>query len=114
MNIQQNVHEFLLNLIDKLENRLQSSENKNLIKFFFQGKILDEITFKNIFKSIKEKTKSFFALELQIKNSFNLLDSLKWYLKKILDEGNEIYFDKSKRKIEEYKKLNLYKFPIEY
>jgi len=46
VNIQKDIHEFFLSLIDKLENRLLSSENKNFIKYFFQGKILDEITFK--------------------------------------------------------------------
>ena len=35
-NLQQDAHEFILNPFDKLENRLKSIKNENLIKYFFQ------------------------------------------------------------------------------
>lgn len=46
INHQQDVHEFMLNLIDKLENRLKNTKNENLMKYFFQLTLNEERIFK--------------------------------------------------------------------
>ena len=46
INHQQDVHEFMLNLIDKLENRLKNTKNENLMKYFFQLTLNEKRIFK--------------------------------------------------------------------
>ena len=39
------VDEFFSNILDKLENRLKNTENENIIKYFFKGRLNDNFKF---------------------------------------------------------------------
>ena len=42
------VHEFFLNLLEKLEERLDNTNDADLIKYFFQGTYIEQLEFTNI------------------------------------------------------------------
>ena len=98
-------HEFLLNLIDKLELKLKVFNKENLFKNLFEFKIQNnlECTLNNNHKSIKDEI--FYTLELEIKDKLNIYNSLKNLLEREMLE-DKIYcpFCKTKR--------NMYKTSI--
>ena len=77
INIQRDVHKFFLNFIDEFENRQENTDNENIIKYFFQGKVIDNIYFKKFCKHKKFKINTFYSIELEIKNSIGICNALK-------------------------------------
>ena len=73
---QMDVDEFFSNIIDKLENRLRNSENENLIKYFFHGKLNDALTFQEGCIHHRTNVIDFYSIQLQVQNKKNIYESL--------------------------------------
>ncbi len=74
--IQNDSYEFLIDLFDKLEINLKYMINADLIKHFFEFKLINEIYFSTECKHISNNTDIKYALEIDIDNNTNLIDSL--------------------------------------
>ena len=73
VNQQRDVHEFMLNLFDKIENRLKK-RNEYLIKYFFQITLMDKINFKYDCNHTKEHLCELYTVEINVKPHNNLID----------------------------------------
>ena len=73
---QMDVDEFYINIIDKIENRLKNTKNENIIKYFFQGRQNDILTFQNGCTHHRTNTNNFYSIQLQIQNKKNIYESL--------------------------------------
>ena len=101
---QKDVHEFLLLLIEKLENRLKIYGGDNLFKNLFLS------TIKNYFECQCNKKHHFineqthFAIELEIKDRKNIYESLNLIIdKEYIDDDNRIFCSKCMKKRNMYK-----------
>ena len=89
---QMDVDEFFSNLLDKLENRIKSSENENLIKYFFQGKLNDTLTFQEGCNHDRTKVTDFYSIQLQVINKKNIYESLDTLTEGELMNGDNCIF----------------------
>ena len=80
----------MLNLIDKLENRLKNTKNENLMKYFFQLTLNEKRIFKYDSNHRNESLNKLYTLEVEIKNHNNLIDSLNSYFASELVEGENM------------------------
>ena len=80
----------MLNLIDKLENRLKNTKNENLMKYFFQLTLNEKRIFKYDCNHRNESLNKLYTLEVEIKNHNNLIDSLNSYFASELVEGENM------------------------
>ena len=95
----------MLNLFDKIENRLKKTKNEDLIKCFFQITLMDKINFKYDCNHIKEYLCKLYLVEIAVKYHNNLIDSLSSYFKSELIEGdNSLICDKYKNNFHSLKK----------
>ena len=100
VNQQRDVHEFMLNLFDKIENRLKKTKNEDLIKYFFQITLMDKINFKYDCNHTKEHLCKLYTVEIDVKYHNNLIDSLSSYFKAELIEGdNSLICEKCKKNL---------------
>ena len=97
---QMDVDEFFNLLIDKLENQLQKTNNKNLIKYFFQGKIIDNLIFQEGCTHHRKNEIPYYSIQLQIKNKNNLYQSLDHFINgELMNEENSIFCQNCNKKI---------------
>ena len=97
---QMDIDEFFNLLIDKLENNLQGTKNENLIKYFFQGRIIDNLTFQEDCTHNRKNEISFYSIQLQIKNKKDLIQSLDSFIDGELMNGeNAIFCQQCNKKI---------------
>ena len=73
---QMDVDEFYSNIVEKIENRLKGTKDENLVKYFFQGKQNDVLTFQNGCTHHRINTNNFYSIQLQVKNKKNIYESL--------------------------------------
>ena len=92
VDIQKDAGEFLLDLLDKLENRLSIYESKILIKFFFNVVINTKIKFIDKCSHMDNKNDNFFKIELSIQNKKNIYESLNEDIEDELMQGDETIF----------------------
>ena len=96
---QMDIDEFFNLFIEKLENHLQNTNNADLIKYFFQGKNYDKLTFQKC-KHNRKNEVAFYSIQLQIKNKKNLFDSLNSFIEgELMEDENSIYCNSCKAKI---------------
>lgn len=89
---QQDVDEFLNQLLDKLESSLKGTEQEKLLRDNLGGSIVHEIiSTEEEFPYRGEREEDFFRLSLEIKNKSNLFEALDLYVKEDLLEGNNKY-----------------------
>ena len=92
VHLQMDVDEFFGNILDKIENRLKGTMNENLVKYFFQGRQNDNLTFQNGCTHHRTNTNSFYSVQLQIKNKKNLYESLDSLIEGELMNGDNCIF----------------------
>ena len=91
INIEFDAQEFLEKLIDKLEYRLNDIDNNELIKTFFEGEFIKEISFNNGCNHIYNNYNKFYYVCLDIKGFNNLYESLNDFTKKEkLNKNNKL------------------------
>ena len=73
---QMDVDEFYINILDKIENRLKGTKNENLVKYFFQGRQNDILTFQEGCTHHRTNINNFYSIQLQIQNKNNIYESL--------------------------------------
>ena len=73
---QMDIDEFFGNILDKIENRLKNTKNENLVKYFFQGRQNDVLTFQEGCTHHRNNSNSFYSIQLQVQNKKNLYESL--------------------------------------
>ena len=65
--------EFFTLLLDKIENHLKGTYDENLIKYFFEGKISDDLIFKNNCRHHKKKMFLFIQFNYKLIITFHLI-----------------------------------------
>ena len=109
---QMDIDEFFSNLIDKLENRLKSTENENIIKYFFQGRLNDVLTFQEGCSHHRTNYSSFYSIQLQIRNKKSLYESLDTLTEgELMNEDNCIFCPQCDKKMPAVKSQNFKTLP---
>ena len=89
---QKDASEFLIDLFDKIEKHLLSTNYKNLIKYFFQGKYNISYTFGISCKHKINKIEPFYNVNLNIDKIDNIEDSLENLISvKSINGDNKIF-----------------------
>jgi hypothetical protein len=83
---------FFSNLLDKLENRIKNTDNENLIKYFFQGKLNDSLTFQEGCEHHRTNVTNFYSIQLQVMNKKNIYESLDTLTEGELMNGDNCIF----------------------
>ncbi len=97
---QMDIDEFFNLLIDKLENHLQKTKNKNLIKYFFQGRNIDYLEFQEGCTHHRKNEIPFYSIQLLVKNKNNLFQSLDYFIDgEVMSGDNAIFCQTCNRKI---------------
>ena len=89
---QMDVDEFFSNILDKLENRIKNTENENLIKYFFQGRLNDNLTFQDGCSHHRTNVNDFYSIQLQVQNKKNIYESLDTFIEGELMNGDNCIF----------------------
>ena len=89
---QMDVDEFFSNILDKLENRIKNTENENLIKYFFQGRLNDNLTFQDGCTHHRTNVNDFYSIQLQVQNKKNIYESLDTFIEGELMNGDNCIF----------------------
>ena len=89
---QMDVDEFFGNLLDKIENRLKNTKNDNLVKYFFQGRQNDMLTFQEGCKHHRTNINNFYSIQLQIQGKKNIYESLDTLIEGELMNGDNCIF----------------------
>ena len=89
---QMDVDEFFSNIIDKLENRLKNTGNDNLLKYFFQGRFNDTLTFQEGCSHHRTNINDFYSIQLQVQNKKNVYESLDTLTEGELMNGDNCIF----------------------
>ena len=104
---QMDIDEFFNLLIDKLENHLKGTNNENLIKYFFQGRNTDYLTFKENCNHHRKNDISFYSIQLQIMNKKNIYESLDSIIDgELMSDDNAIFCQECNKKIPAIKHQN--------
>ena len=103
---QKDAGEFLLDLFDKIEKHLLSTDYKNLIKYLFQGKYKISYSFGYSCKHKINKIEPFYNVNLDIDKVDNIEDSLENLITiKYVNGDNKIFCEKCNKKKMHFKKL---------
>ena len=89
---QMDVDEFFSNILDKLENRLKNTDNENLLKYFFQGRFNDTLTFQEGCSHHRTNINDFYSIQLQVQNKKNVYESLDTLTEGELMNGDNCIF----------------------
>ena len=89
---QMDVDEFFSNILDKLENRLKNTGNDNLLKYFFQGRFNDTLTFQDGCDHHRTNVNDFYSIQLQVQNKKNIYESLDTLTEGELMNGDNCIF----------------------
>ena len=109
---QMDMDEFFNLLLDKIENHLKGTFDEDLIKYFFEGKISDDLIFKNNCRHHKKNNVSFYSIQLQVKGKKNLKESLNSFVEGELMKGeNCIICDICNKKFPAVKYQSFEKLP---
>ena len=96
---QMDVDEFFADILNKLEKRLKKSENENLIKYFFQGRLNDNLIFQEGCMHHRTNVNDFYSIQLQVKNKKNINESLDTLLEgELMNGDNCIYCSQCDKK----------------
>ncbi|KAJ3433193.1 ubiquitin carboxyl-terminal hydrolase faf-x-related [Anaeramoeba flamelloides] len=95
---QMDVYEFLTLFLSHLENNIKSNSEKNLLKIFFGGKLINQIIIRETGKTT-ERIEDFTAISLDVENKKNLVDSLDQYVQiEKLSGDNQIFIKELNKK----------------
>ena len=89
---QMDADEFFGNILDKIENRLKNTKNENLVKYFFQGRQNDNLTFQEGCSHHRTNINNFYSIQLQIQNKKNIYESLDTLTEGELMNGDNCIF----------------------
>ena len=89
---QMDADEFFSNIIDKLENRLKNTNNENLLKYFFLGRLNDTFTFQEGCNHHRTNVNDFYSIQLQVQNKKNIYESLDTLTEGELMNGDNCIF----------------------
>ena len=109
---QMDVDEFFGNILDKIENRLKNTKNENLVKYFFQGRQNDLLTFQDGCSHHRTNIINFYSIQLQVQNKKNIYESLDTLTEGELMNGeNCIFCPECKKKCPAVKSQNFKNLP---
>ena len=109
---QMDIDEFFGNILDKIENRLKGTNNENLVKYFFQGRQNDTLTFQEGCTHHRTNTNNFYSIQLQIQDKKNIYESLDMLTEgELMNGDNKIFCPKCNKKIAAVKSQNFKTLP---
>lgn len=105
------VDEFFNMLMDRIENQVKGSNNRNFIKKHFGGVISNEIICKGC-PHYSEREEPFLAVSLQVKNKKDIQQSLTSLIQgEMLDGDNSYHCEKCNKKVPAQKRMCFKKLP---
>ena len=109
---QMDVDEFFGNILDKIETRLKNTKNDNLVKYFFQGRQNDMLTFQEGCKHHRTNINNFYSIQLQIEGKKNIYESLDTLIEgELMNGDNCIFCPECNKKFPAVKSQNFKKLP---
>lgn len=98
ITIQEDAYEYLLNLLDKIENLCFNINNENFIKYFFKGYFNVNINFIEECTHFTNNIEPFNSIDLEVYKFVDIYASLDFLIKEELMQGEEcIYCSKCKK-----------------
>ena len=99
INEQMDIDEFFATLMDKLESRLKGTNNENIIKYIFQGKLNDNLNFGDSCPHKRTNINNFYSIQLQIKDKKDIYESLDYLIQgETMYGDNAIFCEKCNKK----------------
>ena len=112
VHLQMDVDEFFGKILDKIENRLKNTKNENLVKYFFQGRQNDNLTFQEGCSHHRTNIINFYSVQLQIKHKKNIYESLDTLTEgELMNGDNTIFCPECNRKFPAVKSQNFKTLP---
>lgn len=90
VGVQMDVEEFFNLLFDRLEGQMETSEQRNALRSYYGGKLVQQIKSKEC-PHISEREEPFSAIQCDIKGKLNLQESLDAYVEGELMEGGSYH-----------------------
>ena len=109
IGIQQDAHEFLNVVFDRLENLMVKTPDKYLVNSIFGGKTCSQIICKGGCGSVKKNYEDFYNLSLGVKGNKNLSEALIKYITG--DTISDYFCDKCKKKVDVVKRTCVHDLP---
>ena len=112
VHLQMDADEFFGNILDKIEKRLKSTKNENLVKYFFQGSQNDILTFQDGCTHHRINVNNFYSIQLQVQNKKNIYESLDALTEgELMNGDNCIFCPQCDKKIAAVKSQKFKTFP---
>lgn len=97
--VQKDVDEFFDMFIDRIENLIKGTSQEKTMNNLFKGVCANELICKDC-PHYSEREEPFRAISLQVKNKHTVLESLKYYVKGEMLEGDNAYYcEKCEKKV---------------
>ena len=112
VKMQMDAFEFFFDFLDKIEQKLKNTKNKNIIKYFFMGRQNDVLTFEGNCTHHRTNESSFYSIQLQVQGKKNIYDSLDSLIEgEKMSGDNCIYCEQCKAKLPATKSQNFKVLP---
>ena len=108
-SIQQDAHEFLNTLFDRLDNSLKATPEKYLLKSVFGGKACNIIICKGGCGTVRKSYEDFYNVSATIKGSESLYESLNQYVS--ADSISDWFCEACQKKVEAQRRTCLHELP---
>lgn len=112
VNVQEDLGGFLLNLFDKINERLKETPYNNVVNDVMGGVLSHELIGRNKCRHYREREEPFAGVTLEIKNKKTIHESLQAYVEgEVLEGGNQVNCPKCNAKVDTLKRVSFKKLP---
>ena len=109
--VQQDVDEFFIMFMDRLEGLIKGTKEEKIMNNLFQGVFANELICKDC-PHYSEREEPFLAIILQVKNKSSVHESLKFYIEGEMLEGDNAYYcEKCEKKVNTLKRCCIKRMP---
>lgn len=112
VNVQEDLGGFLLNLFDKITEKLKDTPYKSVVNEVMGGVLSHELIGRNKCPHYREREEPFAGVTLEIKNKKTIHESLQAYIEgEVLEGGNQVNCPKCNAKVDTLKRVSFKKLP---
>lgn len=109
--MQKDVDEFLIMLMDRVENHMKGTKEEVHVKNLFQGEFANEFICIGC-PHYSQRGEPFFSVSLEVKNKHSVQESLKAFVEGDMLEGDNAYYcEKCEKKVNTKKRCCIKKLP---